>query len=74
VKNHQKVIHSEIAAKDTKCEKTFYQKAFHWKFDKYGGEGMDYWLATTAHEKEIGINDAISMRDETHPMTATPSA
>jgi hypothetical protein len=64
-----KVIHFEIPAEDTKRAVAFYEKAFGWKFNKYGGEGMDYWLATAGEDKEPGINGAISIKGETHPTT-----
>lgn len=64
-----KVIHFEIPAANTKRAVAFYEKAFGWKFSKYGGEGMDYWLATTGEDKEPGINGAISIKSETHPTT-----
>ena len=64
-----RVIHFEIPAEDTKRAVAFYKKAFGWKFNKYGGEGMDYWLATTGEDKEPGINGAISEKSETHPST-----
>ncbi len=64
-----KVIHFEIPAKDTKRAVAFYQKAFGWKLDKYGGEEMDYWLATAGEEKEPGINGAIIKKGESHLAT-----
>jgi predicted enzyme related to lactoylglutathione lyase len=64
-----KIIHFEIPAKDTKRAVAFYKKAFGWKFEKYGEEGMDYWLATAGEDKEPGINGAISEKDKTHPTT-----
>lgn len=64
-----KVIHFEIPAGDIKRAAAFYKKAFGWKFEKYGGEGMDYWLAITGEDKEQGINGAISTKDEYHPTT-----
>jgi predicted enzyme related to lactoylglutathione lyase len=64
-----KVIHFEIPADDTKRAVAFYKKAFGWKISKYGGEGMDYWLATAGEDKELGINGAISMKNDTHPTT-----
>jgi len=64
-----KVIHFEIPAKDTKRAAAFYQKAFGWKLDKYGGEEMDYWLATAGEDKEPGINGAIIKKGESHQAT-----
>ena len=64
-----KIIHFEIPAEDTKRAVAFYKKAFGWKFNKYGGEGMAYWLATAGEDEEPGINGAISEKDKTHPTT-----
>jgi predicted enzyme related to lactoylglutathione lyase len=64
-----KVIHFEIPAEDTKRAVAFYKNVFGWKFNKFGGEGMDYWLATAGEDKEPGINGAISERGEFHPTT-----
>jgi len=61
-----KVIHFEIPAEDTKRAVSFYEKAFGWKLKKFGGEGMDYWLATAGEDKELGINGAIIKKGETH--------
>lgn len=62
-----KVIHFEIPAENTKRAVDFYEKAFGWKIEKYGNSQMDYWLVTAGEEKEIGINGAISEKDEMHP-------
>jgi len=62
-----RVIHFEIPAEDTKRAVAFYTKVFGWKMETYGGEGMDYWLASTGDDKELGINGAISQKDEMHP-------
>jgi len=64
-----KVIHFEIPAEDTKRAVGFYEKAFSWKFNKYGGEGMDYWLVTAGEDTEPGINGAILKKGESHHTT-----
>jgi predicted enzyme related to lactoylglutathione lyase len=64
-----KVIHFEIPAENTKRARGFYEKAFGWKFNQYGGEEMDYWLAATGEDKEPGINGAILRKGESHPAT-----
>jgi len=69
VKEIPRVIHFEIPAEDARRAVAFYEKAFGWKIGKYGGEGMDYYLATTGEDKEPGINGAISIKDDTHPTT-----
>jgi len=64
-----KVIHFEIPAVDTKRAVDFYKKAFGWEFSNYGGEQMDYWLATAGKDNEPGVNGAIAKKDDTHPTT-----
>ncbi len=64
-----KIIHFEIPAEDTKRAVAFYTKAFGWKINSYGGEGMDYWLVTAGEDKEPGINGAIIAKGDTHPAT-----
>lgn len=64
-----KVIHFEIPAKNTKRAVAFYEKAFGWKIKKFGGEEMDYWLATAGEDKEPGINGAIIVKGDTHTTT-----
>jgi uncharacterized protein len=64
-----KVIHFEIPAEDTKRAVAFYKSAFGWKFSEYGGEGMDYLLATAGEDNEPGINGAISEKGEIHSTT-----
>jgi len=57
-----RVIHFEIPAEKPERAVKFYQDVFGWKIDKWGG-GMDYWLATTGDDKEMGINGAITTSD-----------
>ena len=64
-----KIIHFEIPAEDTKRAVRFYEKAFGWKISKFGGEGMDYWLATAGEDKEPGINGAIIKKGGSHYTT-----
>ena len=58
-----RVIHFEIPAEDPKRAANFYEKAFGWKIDKWGGPA-NYWLVTTGPEKDPGINGAISEKNE----------
>jgi len=43
----------------------FYADVFGWKFEKWTGGQMDYWMATTGDEKAPGINGGLSKRGET---------
>ncbi|OFV82846.1 MAG: hypothetical protein A2W26_12675 [Acidobacteria bacterium RBG_16_64_8] len=53
-----RIAHFEIVAKDVERARKFYEQAFDWKFEQWGG--IDYWLATTGPEGEPGINGAIT--------------
>jgi uncharacterized protein len=54
-----RITHFELGAKDTKRAMKFYETVFGWKFMKWGEGEMEYWLATTGDDKEMGINGAI---------------
>src|SRR5512145_1628000 len=54
-----RITHFELGAKDTKRAIKFYETVFGWKFEKWGGGDVEYWLATTGDDKEMGINGAI---------------
>ncbi len=57
-----RVVHFEITAKDTRRAKKFYQ-IFGWNITKTGIENVDYWLANTGDDKQLGINGAIMPLD-----------
>jgi predicted enzyme related to lactoylglutathione lyase len=59
-----KVMHFEIGADDPKRAMTFYDKVFGWKYQKYEGGNMDYWLVTAGEKAEPGINGAIQPRTQ----------
>ena len=54
-----RITHFELGAKDTKRAMNFYEKVFGWKFMKWEGGEVEYWLATTGDDKEMGIDGAI---------------
>lgn len=58
-----RVVHFEIPAEDTARAKTFYETVFGWKIEKWNGP-EDYWLITTGHDSELGIDGAIMHREE----------
>lgn len=59
-----KVMHFEISADDPKRAMDFYDKVFGWKYQKYEGGNMDYWLVTAGDKSEPGINGAIQPRTQ----------
>jgi uncharacterized protein len=58
-----RVIHFDIYADDPARASKFYEEVFGWKFEKWEGEGMKYWLITTGPDSEPGINGGMAMRE-----------
>lgn len=58
-----RVIHFEIGAEKPEEVISFYEKAFNWRFEKWGGP-MEYWMIMTGDEKKPGIDGGLKMRDE----------
>ena len=58
-----RVSHFEITADNPKRAAEFYETAFGWKFNDWGGP-FTYLLATTGDKDEVGIDGAIMDRSE----------
>ncbi len=58
-----RVTHFEISAEKPEEVISFYEKAFNWRFEKWGGP-MEYWMIMTGDEKKPGIDGGLKMRDE----------
>ena len=56
----QRVIHFEIYTHDPEAVRPFYQDVFGWKFKKFEGSSIEYWLVTTGDDKDPGINGGIT--------------
>ena len=56
-----RIVHFEIPADDPGRAVKFYERVFGWKIEKWGP--MDYWLATTGPDNQLGINGAIRTRE-----------
>ncbi len=56
-----RVTHFEITADDVQRAKRFYE-IFDWEIVDSGTPGMDYWLAHTGKETEMGTSGAIMPR------------
>ncbi|HVO77691.1 MAG TPA: VOC family protein [Methanomassiliicoccales archaeon] len=69
-----RVIHFEISVDDTKKAVAFYKKVFGWKIEKWGGEGMEYWLVSTGEKSAPGIDGAIMPREKDFPPTVNTIA
>jgi predicted enzyme related to lactoylglutathione lyase len=61
-----RVVHFEVQADDIERAKTFYQKTFNWKIEKWMNKedrgGMDYWGLVTGEEGASGINGGLYQR------------
>ena len=55
-----RITHFEIYTDDPKAVQPFYQDVFGWKFQKFEGGPIEYWLVTTGDDKEPGINGGIT--------------
>jgi uncharacterized protein len=55
-----RVIHFEIYTDSPETVRPFYEKLFGWKFNKFEGGPLEYWLVTTGDDKEPGINGGLT--------------
>lgn len=55
-----RVTHFEIYTEDPEAVQPFYQDVFGWKFNKFEGGPIEYWLVTTGDDKNLGINGGIT--------------
>jgi predicted enzyme related to lactoylglutathione lyase len=55
-----RVTHFEIYTDDPEGVQPFYQDVFGWKFNKFEGGPIEYWLVQTGDDKEPGINGGIT--------------
>ena len=58
-----RVVHFDINAKDPDRAINFYERIFHWRFEKWNGP-MDYWMIKTGSESEPGIDGGMSKMDD----------
>lgn len=58
------IVHFDMMADDTDRAKTFYEKLFDWKFQKYPGP-VDYYLVETADlEGKPGVGGGLGKRQQ----------
>ncbi|MEY2536547.1 MAG: uncharacterized protein QOG67_287 [Verrucomicrobiota bacterium] len=55
-----RVTHFEIYTPNPEAVRPFYEDVFGWKFQKFDGGPMEYWLVTTGSDKEPGINGGLT--------------
>jgi predicted enzyme related to lactoylglutathione lyase len=49
-----RVTHFEIYTADPKAVQPFYEQVFGWKFNKFEGGPIEYWLINTGDDKDSG--------------------
>ena len=52
--------HFEIYTDDPKAVQLFYEKVFGWRFSKFEGGPMEYWLIATGPDNQPGINGGMT--------------
>jgi uncharacterized protein len=55
-----RVMHFEIYTNDPDAVRPFYEHVFGWKFQKYEGSPIEYWVVTTGDDTEPGINGGLA--------------
>src|SRR5947199_10523292 len=55
-----RVTHFEIYTAEPEAVRPFYQDVFGWKFEKFEGGPIEYWLVSTGDDKEPGINGGLT--------------
>jgi predicted enzyme related to lactoylglutathione lyase len=55
-----RVVHFEIYTDDPEAVQPFYGDVFGWKFKKFEGGPIEYWLVTTGDDKDSGINGGLA--------------
>jgi uncharacterized protein len=56
-----RVVHFEMPADDVERASDFYESVFGWKIRRWEGP-IQYWLATTGDEADMGIDGAVARR------------
>src|SRR6266498_800293 len=55
-----RVNHFEIYTENPEAVRPFYESVFGWKFSKFEGGPLEYWLITTGEDKEPVINGGMT--------------
>ena len=56
-----RVVHFEIYTDEPEAVQPFYRDVFGWKFEKFEGGPIEYWLITTGDDKDAGINGGLAL-------------
>jgi hypothetical protein len=60
IDNMDRVTHFEIYTDHPEAVQPFYRDVFGWKFQKFEGGPIEYWLVTTGDDKHPGINGGMT--------------
>ena len=55
-----RVTHFEIYTDNPEAVQPFYREVFGWKFNKFEGGPIEYWLITTGDDSAPGINGGLT--------------
>ena len=55
-----RITHFEIYTDDPEAVQPFYKDVFGWKFQKFEGGPIEYWLITTGPDSDPGINGGLT--------------
>jgi uncharacterized protein len=66
-----RVVHFEILGENPERLSQFYQDAFGWNVNTWGGGAQSYWLVTTGPRETPGIDGGIMERAFTQPVINT---
>jgi uncharacterized protein YndB with AHSA1/START domain len=55
-----RVTHFEIYTDDPTAVQPFYENVFGWKFSKFEGGPIEYWLVATGEDEDPGINGGMT--------------
>lgn len=55
-----RVNHFEIYTDNPQAVQPFYHDVFGWKFEKFEGGPVEYWLITTGPDSQPGINGGLT--------------
>ena len=61
-----RITHFEIYTNDPEAGQPFYRDVFGWKFEKFEGGPIEYWLVTTGADNQPGINGGLTKPREGH--------
>src|SRR5262249_10870650 len=56
----KRVVHFEIYTDNPETVQPFYRDVFGWKFEKFEGGPIEYWLVTTGDDQLPGINGGLT--------------